>query len=148
MLLAAGSRGRPQFRERLCHLLKGPLDWPYALKEAQALRLLGAPVPTSELDAIAPRGPKQFLLDLVADDQAFLGLRKRLSAERLGLAHCLIHTGVRRVGQAYMRHLLSDGRGPAWWALFRQGAVGVVRSGLALLIALGGSQGENTLREC
>ena len=135
------------------------LDWPYIVRAlpstgtknflyfslARARRLLGAPIPTSVLEAIAPRGPRRFLLDLVADDQAFLGLRRRLRAERLGLAHCLMHTGVRRVGQAYMRHLLSDGRGPAWWALFRQGAVGVVRSGLALLIALGGSQGHNGL---
>ncbi len=106
------------------------LSRPFFLKVnilARARRLLGAPIPTSVLEAIAPRGPRRFLLDLVADDQAFLGLRKRLRAERLGLAHCLMHTGMRRVGQACMCHILGDGKGPEGLALFKQGAIGVAR---------------------
>ncbi|MFH1140642.1 MAG: nucleotidyltransferase family protein, partial [Chloroflexota bacterium] len=116
--------------------LTGTKDFLY-FSLARARRLLGAPVPPSVLEAIAPRGPRQSLLDLVAGDRTFLGLNTTLSAERLGLAHCLMHAGVRRVGKAYMRHLLSDRPGPVWRALFSRGAVGVVRSGVALLVALG-----------
>ncbi|HLE02032.1 MAG TPA: nucleotidyltransferase family protein, partial [Dehalococcoidia bacterium] len=65
---------------------------------ARAHRLLGAPVPPTFLESIAPGAAWRFLLGRVASDRAFLGLSKRLGPERVGLAHCLMHTGMRRGG--------------------------------------------------
>ncbi len=94
---------------------------------ARAHRLLGAPVPLTFLESIAPGAAWRFLLGRGASDHAFLGLSKRLGAERWSLAHCLMHTGMRRVGQACMCHILGDGKGPEGLALFKQGAIGVAR---------------------
>jgi len=104
---------------------------------ARAHRLLGAPVPPAFRESIAPGALWRFLLDRVASDRVFLGLSNRLGPERVGLAHCLMHTGMRRVGQAYLYHILGESKGLKGLALLRKGAVGVVGSWLALLTALG-----------
>ncbi len=57
MPLAVGSRGRPRLRDRLCHFLQRPLDWPYVLKEAQAQGigpLLDEAITSHQLEELVP----------------------------------------------------------------------------------------------
>ncbi|MBU2009451.1 MAG: nucleotidyltransferase family protein [Chloroflexi bacterium] len=144
---------------RLLERHETSLSWPYIVQAlpstgtknflysslARAHRLLGAPVPLPILESIAPRGARRLGLNLIAGDRVFLGIEKALRVERLGLAHCLMHAGARRVGHAYFEHLLGGGKRPGWPRLFRRGTIGVVRSGLALLTALGETCGRKLM---
>lgn len=127
------------------------LNWPYIVQAlpgtgtrgffccsvARAHRLLGAPVPPTLLQSIAPGPATRFLLERVASDSCFLGLSRRLGPERAELAHCLMHTGMRRKVQAYLYHILGSSGGRNGLTMLKKGAVGIMASCLALLTALG-----------